>query len=111
MSTTTFSGPVVSNNGFVGNVTGNVTGDVSAATVVATGNVTADSGIAVVAGGASAVMATSTAGLGIYFGSGVPTATAAKGSLYLRTDGTSTSTRAYINTDDAATWTAITTAA
>jgi hypothetical protein len=28
MGTTTFSGPVVSNNGFSGNVTGDVTGDV-----------------------------------------------------------------------------------
>lgn len=111
MSTTTFSGPVVSNNGFVGNVTGNVTGNVSAATVAATGNITADSTLAVVAGGAAAFLATTTADLGIYFGSGVPTVSAAKGSLYLRTDGTSTSTRAYINTDGAATWTAITTAA
>ena len=29
MATTTFSGPVVSDNGFTGNVTGNVTGDVT----------------------------------------------------------------------------------
>jgi hypothetical protein len=33
MGTTTFSGPVVSDNGFVGTITGNITGDV-------TGNVT-----------------------------------------------------------------------
>jgi len=48
---------------------------------------------------------------GIYSGAGAPTLTAAQGSLYLRTDGSSTSTRAYINTDGAGTWTAITTAA
>jgi hypothetical protein len=48
---------------------------------------------------------------GIYSGSGAPTFTAAKGSLYLRTDGSSTSTRAYINTDGAGTWTSVTTAA
>lgn len=36
--------------------------------------------------------------------------TAAKGSFYLRTDGSSTSTRAYINTDGAMAWTAVTTA-
>lgn len=47
----------------------------------------------------------------IMFGSGAPSVSAPKGSLYLRTDGSSTSTRAYINTDGAATWTAITTAA
>lgn len=44
-------------------------------------------------------------------GSGAPTLTAPKGSLYLRTDGSTTSTRAYINTDGSTTWTAITTAA
>lgn len=48
---------------------------------------------------------------GIYSGAGAPTLTAAKGSLYLNTTGSSTSTRAYINTDGAGTWTAITTAA
>jgi hypothetical protein len=53
----------------------------------------------------------STANLGIFVGSGAPTVSAAQGSLYLRTDGSSTSTRAYINTDGATTWTAITTAA
>lgn len=36
--------------------------------------------------------------------------TAPKGSIYLRTDGSSTSTRAYINTNGSTAWTAITTA-
>lgn len=44
-------------------------------------------------------------------GSGVPTLSANKGSIYLRTDGSSTSTRFYINTDGATTWTNGTTAA
>ena len=35
MSSTTFSGPVTSTNGFVGAVTGNVTGAVAATTVTA----------------------------------------------------------------------------
>lgn len=48
---------------------------------------------------------------GVFFGSGVPTLAAAKGSLYLRSDGTSTSTRMYVNTDGATAWTAVTTAA
>ena len=39
MGTTTFSGPVVSQNGFVGDFTGNITGDV---TGNVTGNVTGD---------------------------------------------------------------------
>lgn len=103
MGTTTFSGPVVSQNGFVGSVSGT--------SVTSTGNVTADSATAIVAGGASSFLATSTAGFGIYFGSGAPTVSAAKGSLYLRSDGTTTNDRAYINTDGATTWTALTTAA
>jgi hypothetical protein len=110
MASTTFSGPVTSTNGFVGTLTGNVTGSVTGATVTVTGNVTADSATAPVAGGAASFLATSTAGLGIYFGSGAPTVTAAQGSLYLRTDGSSTSTRAYVNSDGATTWVAITTA-
>lgn len=48
---------------------------------------------------------------GIYVGAGAPTITAPKGSLYLNTTGSSTSTRAYINTTGAAVWTAITTVA
>jgi hypothetical protein len=48
---------------------------------------------------------------GIFFGSGAPTLTAIKGSLYLRSDGTSTATRMYINTDGAATWTGVLTVA
>ena len=39
MATTTFSGPVVSTNGFTGDVTGAVTGNVTAVTVTATGAV------------------------------------------------------------------------
>jgi hypothetical protein len=48
---------------------------------------------------------------GVYSGTGAPAITAAKGSLFLRLDGSSTSTRAYINTDGGTTWTAVTTAA
>ncbi len=47
----------------------------------------------------------------IYADAGAPTFVATQGSLYLRTDGSSTSTRAYINTDGNTTWTAVTTAA
>lgn len=117
MANTTFSGPVRSEGGFetisINATTGTVTTTSSfgsAASVPST--VTARSGSALVAGGASAFIATNTANsMGIYVGSGVPTVTAAKGSLYLRSDGSSTSTRAYINTDGGTTWTAITTAA
>lgn len=46
----------------------------------------------------------------IFSGSGAPTILAPKGSLYLRTDGSSTSTRLYVNTDAGTSWTNITTA-
>lgn len=66
--------------------------------------VTAGGVIALSLGGGSTAPA-------LCFGLGAPTLTAPKGSLYLRTDGSSTSTRAYINTDGGTTWTAVTTAA
>lgn len=47
----------------------------------------------------------------IYIGSGAPTVSAAQGSVYFRTDGSSTSTRMYINTNGSTTWTNVTTAA
>jgi hypothetical protein len=53
----------------------------------------------------------STANFGVFFGSGAPTLAAAQGSLYLRSDGSGTGDRAYINTNGATTWTALTTAA
>jgi hypothetical protein len=121
MANTTFNGPVRSENGFetisINSSTGTVTTTATfgAATQVtslaATGNVTADSNVALVAGGASAFIATNTANnMGIYVGSGAPTVSAAQGSLYLRSDGSSTSTRAYINTNGTTGWAAITTA-
>jgi hypothetical protein len=50
-------------------------------------------------------------GIGISAGNGAPTYSAAKGTLYIRLDGSSSSTRLYINTDGGTTWTSITTAA
>ena len=51
----------------------------------------------------------------IYSGTGAPAFAAAKGSLYSRTDGSSTSTRLYVcqtaNTANAGAWTNVTTAA
>jgi len=53
------------------------------------------------------------AGPKIVSGAGTPhgSITAPQGSLYLRTNGTTTNDRAYINTDGGTTWTALTTAA
>jgi hypothetical protein len=47
----------------------------------------------------------------ILAGSGAPSSTVAKGTLYIRLDGSSTSTRMYIATDNAGTWTNFVTAA
>jgi len=121
MANTTFNGPVRSENGFqsisinatTGEVTVNATlgSATSVATVAATGTVTARSASGLTAGGAAGFIGTNVAaGMGIYFGSGAPTVAAAQGSLYLRSDGSSTSTRAYVNTNGTTGWAAITTA-
>lgn len=62
--------------------------------------------------GPRSILLGGTKGFGIYFGSGTPSTVvkAAQGSLYLNYTGNSTSTRAYINTDGATAWTAVTTA-
>lgn len=57
------------------------------------------------------ILFSSTASFGTFFGSGAPTFAAAQGSVYYRTDGSSTSTRLYINTTGSTTWTNVTTAA
>lgn len=115
MAQTRFTGPVVSDNGFVGAITGDVTattvtatGAITGASASVTGNVTADSGTAPTAGGMSAIQISSTANFGIYVGSGAPSIAAAQGSLYLRTDGTTTNDRIYVR--GSAAWIAITTA-
>lgn len=46
-----------------------------------------------------------TAGFGIYYGSGVPSVSAGQGSIYLRSDGSSTITRLYVNTNGTTGWT------
>jgi hypothetical protein len=50
-------------------------------------------------------------GLGVYFGNGAPALTAAKGSLYMNKAGSGIANRMYVNTDGAATWTTVATAA
>ena len=77
------------------------------------GIITARIGTAIPAGGTAGFgyCATSTANFGVFFGSGAPTLSAAKGSLYLRSDGSTTNDRMYVNTNGATTWTAVTTAA
>lgn len=72
------------------------------------GPLTFASATAMPAGGSTTfkLAMSSTSGFGIYFGSGAPTISAAQGSLYLRSDGTST-TRLYVNKDGSTNWTAM----
>lgn len=55
--------------------------------------------------------ALSTLGVGLQSGSGAPTHTATKGTIYVNLAGSGTDNRMYINTDGADTWTSFTTAA
>jgi hypothetical protein len=88
-----------------------VLGAATGTSVIVTGALEAYSGTAIPAGGAATkgILVSSTANFGIFFGSGAPTLSAAKGSLYLRSDGSGINDRAYINTDSSTTWTAIVT--
>lgn len=78
---------------------------------IATGAPTFLASTAIPAGGTagSCINFTSTTNFGVCPGSGAPTLAAAKGSLYLRSDGSTTNNRAYINTDGSTTWTPLTT--
>lgn len=75
-----------------------------------TGLLTSRSGTATPAA-ASAVSALTfgSAGIGIYWGTGAPSFSSVKGSIYIQTDGTTTATRMYINNGTTA-WVAFTTA-
>ena len=103
-------------NAFLGG-TLNVTGAASFnSTVSVTGAFSSAAGLAAFSG--TAISATASEGVafsstntfGIYYGSGVPSAAAATGSLYLRSDGSNASNRAYISSGGTA-WTAVVTIA
>jgi hypothetical protein len=95
-------------------VAANITGGnvLSSAVISAVGNARILSGTAVPAGGTAGAgyRMSSVTNFGIFFGSGAPTLSAAKGSLYMRTDGSATSDRMYVNTDGATAWTPVITA-
>lgn len=92
---------------------GNFTATHSSGALALSGVVTVASATATPAAGSTSarLLFGTTAGFGIYYGSGAPTVSAAQGSFYLRSDGTTTNDRAYINTNGSTTWTALTTAA
>ena len=88
-------------------------GNITGSNLNATGTVLAQSATAIPTGGAvgAGYVFSTTANFGVFFGSGAPTLSAAKGSLYLRSDGTTTNDRMYVNTNGTTTWTAVITAA
>ena len=88
-------------------------GNITGSNLNATGTVLAQSATAIPTGGAvgAGYVFSTTANFGVFFGSGAPTLSAAKGSLYLRSDGTTTNDRMYVNTNGSTTWTAVITAA
>jgi len=99
-----------------GTATGNIIAGrtISGTNAVMTSNY--DSRTATATPAAAAAVAAYTMGsatIGIYWGTGDPNTalTAAKGSLYIRADGSSVSTRMYVNSDGATTWASVTTSA
>lgn len=88
-------------------------GAATGTSIILTGALAAYTTVAIPAGGTTGagILVSSTSNFGVFFGSGAPTLSAAKGSLYLRSDGSTTNDRAYINTNGSSTWTALTTAA
>src|SRR4029077_9626761 len=85
--------------------------DADTGNVASGGALIAHSDTAIPAGGAAGkgILVSSTPNFGVFFGSGAPTISAAKGALYMRSDGTTTNDRMYVNTDGATTWTAVNT--
>jgi hypothetical protein len=119
----TISGYTTSNSGSIYGISVS-TGQISSAltltstlavnsTLSTTGQMSIQTTTAPPAAGAttSGIKVSSTANFGIFWGSGAPTFSAAQGSIYLRTDGSSTSTRLYVNTTGSTTWTNFTSAA
>jgi hypothetical protein len=104
--------PLSSLNPALGGAGANRWGNVFCAGVFGSGNLAAQVTSAMWAGGSTGngILITTTANFGIFCGSGAPTLSAAQGSLYLRSDGSSTSTRLYVNTNGSTTWTNVTTA-
>lgn len=79
-----------------------LSGDHATGNIVSDGTLKVAQATAIPAGGTQDVgySFSSTAHFGLYFGSGAPTATQAKGSIYLRSDGP----LPYVNTDGGTTW-------
>lgn len=110
-STTTGALIVAGGAGVAGQFTGGTV--VSAGQVLSAGATIVQFNTAMPAGGVAGagLRFSTTSNFGIFFGSGVPTLSAAQGSIYLRSDGSSTTTRVYVNTNGTTGWTNVVTSA
>jgi hypothetical protein len=82
-----------------------------ATAVTATGTISAINGLALVTGGTAAVLVSSVASFGIFVGTGVPSVSAGTGSIYMRSDATTATSRMYVNNSGTGVWTAVNTVA
>ncbi len=78
---------------------------------IQTGKQTLLSGIPLNATATAAILMSSLTGFGVYCGTGIPSVAAGTGSLYLRGDGSTATTRMYVNQNGSTAWTAVTTQA
>ncbi len=108
LTTPTITGGTIDNNIIGGSTPAAITGTtvVGSTSVATAGTLKSYSGTAPGAGSGITVGLTtsSTANLGVFFGTGDPSMTVAKGSIYMKTDAGSTTTRLFIATDAAGTW-------
>lgn len=113
-STLTVSGNATLNGTLSVASTSTLSGAITASSTLSTvGQISTQTATAPPAAGATTagIKLSSTANFGVFFGNGAPTFSAAQGSLYLSTSGSSSTTRAYINTTGSTTWTAVSTVA
>jgi hypothetical protein len=110
LSSLGYTSVFLSSDGVINFNSGNVTITHSAGALAVTGVTTVASTTATPAGGSTSarLLFGTTAGFGVYYGSGAPTVSAAQGSLYMRSDG-AINARLYINTNGSTTWTAFNT--
>ena len=107
------TGGLVSATGSITSVSNVIAGNIqTTGQLSATGNAIILSGTAPPAGGTAGagLRMSSTSNFGVFFGAGVPSLSAAQGSLYINTTGSSTTTRLYVNTNGSTGWTSVTTA-
>jgi hypothetical protein len=91
----------------IGTTTTNALGSILAANATFSASVSVASAVATPAAGSTAARLVfgTTAGFGIYYGSGAPTVSAAQGSIYLRSDGSGIGDRLWVNTNGTTGWT------